>query len=239
MEFEKCKATNNSNIEAIERIRVLPELECDFREKILKSVKERQYERPSIIDIGQATRSYSEEIRAASAEYKTADISEQGFDYVFDLCDEDTIPSEVFNRFNDVIALAILEHVWQPFKAAENMKKMLNTSKSTGRIWIYAPFIYAYHAPKDLTYQDYFRYTRDSFGVLFKDADRVSIWPVRGRLKSAALHAFPAYKRLIENGKLRAINTVIDWFEKIYSERSRFLQSSGYNVLIEYDSKSK
>ena len=50
--------------------------------------------------------------------------------------------------------MGILEHVYDPFKAVNNIFKML---KKDGIIFGFAPYLYYYHAPNDLNFQDYFR----------------------------------------------------------------------------------
>ena len=52
--------------------------------------------------------------------------------------------------------MGILEHVYDPFKAVNNMFKML---KKDGIIFGMAPYLYYYHAPNDLNFQDYLIYS--------------------------------------------------------------------------------
>ena len=58
------------------------------------------------------------------------------------------------HNYDKIICLAVLEHVYDPFKAIENLRSML---KENGIIYGFVPYLYKYHAPMDLKYQDYFR----------------------------------------------------------------------------------
>ena len=44
-------------------------------------------------------------------------------DIMFDLCDE--LPESFYNKYDKIVCIAILEHVYNPFKAIDNLKKML------------------------------------------------------------------------------------------------------------------
>ena len=41
--------------------------------------------------------------------------------------------------------------------------------KNDGIIYGYVPYLYYYHAPYDLKFQDYFRFSKDALANLFKD----------------------------------------------------------------------
>ena len=158
--------------------------------------------RCNVIDIGRSLREYSPKVEKLVDSYFTADINDlDNVDFLFDLCDASTIPGELNERFSDVVALAILEHTWQPFEAAKNMKNFLDLAENPGRIWIFAPFLYPYHAPKTLVFQDFFRYTRDSYAVLFPDAAKIIVSPARGRLETGLHYLLPFYKKYFEIGK--------------------------------------
>ena len=53
-----------------------------------------------------------------------------------------------------VIALAILEHVYDPPAAAANFRAALRPG---GRLFLYVPWMWRYHAPRSLVFQDYQR----------------------------------------------------------------------------------
>ena len=75
------------------------------------------------------------------------------------------------NKFNNILALAIFDHLQNPFITARNMVSLLDKSQKS-RIWIYAPFLLKYYAPEDLSYQDYFRFSKDAWAILFPDVKK-------------------------------------------------------------------
>ena len=199
--------TNQRNIDLIRKINLVNEYN-DFRDIIYNACREDKDGNLKILDIGRSSRDYSPLLKDISSEYITADINKfDGIDFVFDLCDLSTIPEELYGKFNHIVALAILEHVWHPFKAAENLVKLLDKNKKS-KLWLYAPFLLAYHAPSSLIYQDYFRYTKDSWAILFPDANKITISPVRGRLTTALSLAIPGYKFIFEK-KFKTLGKIL------------------------------
>ena len=98
-------------------------------------------------------------------------------DIQFDLSEPVEIEkTEIYNKFDAIICLAVLEHVHDPFVAIKNINKML---KSKGLLFGYVPFLYHYHAPDDLHFQDFYRYTKDGLSYLLKDFKEIEIYPVR------------------------------------------------------------
>ena len=228
----KSSKNNQRNIELIKKIRLVNDKK-NFRSKIYESIKSEKEANLKILDIGCSSRQYAPLLKEISGEFITADINKfEKIDRVFDLCDSSTIPDDLFGKFNHIIALAILEHVWQPFYAAENLVKLLDRSQRS-KLWLYAPFLLAYHAPETLEYQDYFRYTKDSWAILFPEARTITISPVRGRLTTALNIAFPGYKNLLET-KFRGLGKIVKFADRLYSSNSNKYQVSGYNVIIEY-----
>jgi len=90
----------------------------------------------------------------------------EGVDRVVNLCDDfDKIDQQLNGvRFNTIICGSVLEHCSNPFKAAENMMKML---ASGGVIFVSVPFAFQIHGYPD----DYFRFTPNGVKVLFHELD--------------------------------------------------------------------
>ena len=155
---------------------------------------------------------------------QTLDMNDFGDypDIVFDLCSD--MNEEIYEKYDKVICLAILEHVYNPFKAVENLTKML---KKNGTLYGYVPYLYHYHAPQDLEFQDYFRFSKDALAYLFKDFDNVELYPVRGRI-SSSLHMMFAgrWKNYMEKTN---INIFLDKFS---SNEKNFKQCSGFNFIV-------
>ena len=224
---------NLEKIRLIEKLNFVEEYKVGFRQVIYSNLLKDDIKTSRILDFGCSLRSYSQVISKNAGKYVTADINkDDDIDITFDLCEEKEIPAELKNKFNNVVALAIFEHLWNPFTAAKNIVDFLDKSQKS-RIWIYAPFLYKYHAPEDLIYQDYFRFTKDAWPILFPDAKKIILSPVRGTGTTSLNLAIPFYKDLIEK-KFKFIYKLSKLADNFYSKRSNFLQTSGYNVIIEF-----
>lgn len=142
-------------------------------------------------------------------------------DVIDDICN---IKNLKFDSFDGIICLAILEHVYSPHQAVENMYKLL---KKDGYCFVYAPFILKYHAPENLKFQDYFRYSKDGLAYLFKDFSEVTIFPFRGRY-STIFNLFGFWKNTVEKNCGQRINKIIDRFFKLFLNKNDILYASGY-----------
>ena len=189
----------------------------DFRDKILKEIEPNDH----VVDMGMAMREKHKKIN--SALLQTIDANDFG-DYPDIICDICADINGLENKYNKIICLAVLEHVYNPFKAIENLRSML---KDNGIIYGFVPYLYKYHAPMDLKYQDYFRFSKDTLAYLFKDFSDVELFPLRGRL-SSALHMLIGnmWKKYIEKTKL---NFFLDNF---ISEEINFKQCSGFYFIV-------
>ena len=189
----------------------------DFRDKILKEIETKD----KVLDIGMAMRDKHEKIKSDLLETLDVNDFEDYPDIVCDVCSD---INGLENRYDKIICLAILEHVYDPFKAVENLKKMLSKN---GVIYGYVPYMYYYHAPKSLKFQDYFRFSRDALAYLFKDFKSVELFPIRGRISTPLNILFAGrWKRYIEKTK---INLMLDMF---VSDEKNSIQCSGYNFIV-------
>ena len=189
----------------------------DFRDKVLEEIAPNDH----VLDVGMAMRDKHKQIKSAILE--TLDVNDFG-DYPDIICDICSDITGLEKKYDKIVCLAILEHVYNPFKAVENLKLML---KENGIIYGFVPYLYNYHAPKDLQFQDYFRFSKDSLAYLFKDFNYVELFPFRGRLSSSLHMLFGnKWKRYIEKTKL---NFFLDSF---ISDEINFKQSSGFFFII-------
>lgn len=194
--------------------------ENEFRNEILSEIKSDM----SILDIGKSMRNKYEKIICKEKKTLDLNIFNDYPDYQFDLSGELIDNNSIlFNKFDAVICLAVLEHVYNPFIAVNNIKSML---KKNGILFGYVPFLYHYHAPKNLEFQDFFRYSKDGLAYLLKDFKEIKLYPVRGRL-SSSMHILigSLWKKYIERFK---INSFIDKFS---SNEKNKTQCSGYNFI--------
>ena len=190
----------------------------DFRDKILRNIDTSDF----VLDIGKGMRNKFSQIKSKNIE--TLDVNEFDDypDIIFDLCDN--LDSMLVNKYDKIICLAILEHVYNPFLAVDNLKKML---KDNGIIYGYVPYLYHYHAPKNLKFQDYFRFSKDALTYLFKDFSEVTLFPVRGRISTPLNILFAGrWKKYLEK---TSINVFLD---KFCSDEKNLKQCSGFNFIV-------
>ena len=191
---------------------------ADFRDHIVKNILYTD----EVLDIGKAMREKFDRISCTKLE--TLDVNDYGDypDIIFDLCSNNI--STLENRYDKIICIAILEHVYNPFKATDNLIKML---KPDGIIFGYVPYLYHYHAPNDLQFQDYFRFSKDALSYLFKDFKEVELFPVRGRISAPLNIMFASkWKKYIEK---TGINILLDRF---ISDEKNYKQCSGFNFIL-------
>ena len=169
----------------------------------------------AILDIGQSMRDDFNKIDVLK---KRGIVCENYPDIQFDLSEEIEIENTELNEKYDIICLAVLEHVYNPFIAVKNLRKML---KKNGVIYGYAPFLYHYHAPEDLYFQDYYRFSKDGLAYLFNEFDKLKLYPVRGRLSSSMHILFGSiWKDYLKNNlnqmldkfysKIKTLNKLVD-----------------------------
>ncbi len=190
----------------------------DFRDQILNEINAKD----SVLDIGMAMRDKYEKIVCNNLE--TLDVNDYGSypDIVCDICSDIT---GLENKYDKIICIAILEHVYDPFKAVSNLKKML---KDGGKIYGNVPYLYHYHAPQDLKFQDYFRFSKDALAYIFRDFTNVELFPVRGRI-SSSLHMMFAgrWKKYMEKTN---VNIFLD---KLSSDEKNLKQCSGFHFIVD------
>ena len=90
----------------------------DFRDQVLKDIKSED----NVLDIGKAMREKYDQINCNSVE--TLDFNDFGSypDIICDICSDIT---GLEDKYDKIICIAILEHVYDPFKAVSNLQKML------------------------------------------------------------------------------------------------------------------
>lgn len=119
-----------------------------------------------------------------------------------------------------IFCLAVLEHVQNPIKAVEEMYRIL---KPGGKILIYVPFLYYYHAHKGY-YKDYWRFTFDTLTMFAQPASQHEIMPVRRPIETLV--------RLTPFGTGRFSSVVVRFFDKILYGSKNSKQVSGYHLFI-------
>ena len=216
----KPSETNQKLIELIERLKInnfYLKNNKDFRDQILKDINIED----EILDIGKAMRDKFNKIVCKNVE--TLDVNDFGTypDIVCDICSDVT---QLENKYDKIICIAILEHVYDPFKAVFNLKRML---KNNGKIYGYVPYLFYYHAPTDLKFQDYLRFSKDALAYLFRDFNDVELYPIRGRISSSFNMMFAGrWKNYMEKTN---INILLD---KLSNNEKNQKQCSGFNFIV-------
>jgi len=216
----KPHETNNKLISLIQRVKINDfylKNKKDFRDQILSDIDPKD----DVLDIGMAMRDKHQKIISNSLE--TLDVNDYG-SYPNIVCDICSDLNALETKYDKIICIAILEHVYDPFKAVSNLKKML---KDDGKIFGMVPYLYHYHAPQDLKFQDYFRFSKDALAYLFKDFSEVELYPIRGRVSSSFHMMFAGrWKKYMEKTN---INIFLDKFS---SNEKNHKQCSGFNFIL-------
>ncbi len=173
-----------------------------------------------ILDVGASMRDH---LGAISNRTDTMDINDFGDypDILGDVCSP--FPPDMNDRYDAVIALAILEHVYDPTAAIQNFQKTL---KPGGKVYLYIPWMWRYHAPKGLLFQDYQRFSRDGIAYLLRDFEDVTLFPLRGKW-AARMNFLKFWKRGIERRFGGFFNRILD---SRVSDWRNTVQASGYFI---------
>ncbi len=118
-----------------------------------------------------------------------------------------------------IICIAVLEHVENPFKAFEEMYRVL---KKGGHCFIYTPFLYYYHAQPGY-YGDFWRYTEDSIRYLSRNFTSIEIQNVRGSLET--------WLYLSPFGRIKFLNKLARVVDMLFKKQNS-KQTSGYHVFL-------
>jgi len=125
------------------------------------------------------------------------------------------------NSVPAIICMAVLEHVENPIKAMEEMYRVL---KPGGRLLIYVPFLYYYHAFPGY-YPDYWRFTEDSLKLMAKPFSKCELVPVRLPIETLI--------RLTPFGRYRLPIWLARKMDQMFYEKRGSKQVSGYNMYLE------
>ena len=120
-----------------------------------------------------------------------------------------------------IFCLAVLEHVQNPIKAMEEMHRVLVPG---GKLLIYVPFLYYYHAHEGY-YGDYWRFTYDTLKMFAEDFTSHELVSVRNPVETV-LHLTPL-------GRSRVFVMLAGWFDNLFYSRKDSKQVSGYYLYLE------
>ncbi|GEM_PF-2680480 len=107
-------------------------------------------------------------------------VEKTHIDLIADICDLHMIDD---NSIDGIICYAILEHVYNPFKAVSELHRVL---KPGGKIITFLPWLWQYHGYKDQML-DFYRFSKDGVRYLFKDFSYLEFCPIRGPIESVCV----------------------------------------------------
>lgn len=209
--------------EAIKRIQVHGQLEENkLREMFLEMAT------PSsvVLDCGKSLRNFYDPVKNKVHTLHTLDLNRyEGYpDFLIDVCDSKAM-RKFRGNYDFISCFSLLEHCYNPLSASENL---FNSLKNSGWLIGSAPFLFPRHAPDDLSYQDFFRFTRDAYAVLFPEAITIELWPLRGRVATSLNVLSTRYRFFFEDKSTRLARHL----NRLSSQGRQGLQSSGYGFVI-------
>lgn len=205
------------------KIRIITDKKVDFDKLLIQNLGIEK----NGLDIGKGLRDKYALVSEKLNKIETLDIN-QFNDYPdirMDLCSKNT--NNLEKNYDVIFCFSILEHCYNPFQACLNMESML---KKNGKIFGYVPFLFQFHCPDDLSYQDYFRFTAHSLIVLFPNAKNIQIFPSRGKIGTTLNILSSKYKYKFEK-HFKFISKVIN---NIRIKKNP-MQTSGFNFIVNYD----
>lgn len=119
-----------------------------------------------------------------------------------------------------ILCLAVLEHVENPIKAMQELHRVL---KPGGKLLIYVPFLYYYHAEKGY-YGDYWRFTYDTLINFSKPFSYNELCPVRYPIETLI--------RLTPLGRYIVFIKIARIFDLIFYSKKNSRQVSGYYMYL-------
>jgi ubiquinone/menaquinone biosynthesis C-methylase UbiE len=154
-------------------------IRINLEKNLIPSLK--MYTKGKVLEIGSGNLSYKKYVNFEK--YKTLDIDPRlKLDYLEDK-HKTKVPS---NSFNTVIMIEVLEHLYNPFLAIEQVHRIL---KKEGCVIATTPFIHPYHGEP----HDYYRFTSFGLKQIFKDFSHIQVIKY-GNVFGASTDLLSSYK---------------------------------------------
>ena len=215
------QASNDRLVSRIRNVLDFSPLPKELDENYFRSIL---YPDMRVLDVGHSLREYSTLVSSLVNGVDTLDINifNDYPDIQMDLCERSIIPHDL--KYDVIFCFSLLEHCYSPSIAAENLYQML---KPDSRIVGSVPFLFPHHCPEDLSYQDYFRFTKFSFVALFPQATRIRVSPHRGRVGAGLNIISQKYKDIFER-RMAFFSSVLN----AIGQRKRPEHSSGFDFEV-------
>jgi SAM-dependent methyltransferase len=210
-------------VQKIKSIKINEQVEEDeLRRRLLQMIDSTSV----VLDCGKSLREFHHQVKDKVKLLHTIDINKFSDypDYLIDICDRRKM-NKLRRKYDFIASFSLLEHCYDPISASANL---FDSLKPGGVLIGSAPFLFPRHSPDDLSYQDFFRFTRDAYVILFPNASSIELWPMRGRVGTALNVLSTRYRFLFEE----KFPILARHLNKFGSEDRQSLQSSGYGFLI-------
>ena len=217
-----AEAAMARHIEAIRRVAVDHSYAYDSDGLLTRKLNIMAEKCTMILDIGQSTRDKIKLFDQQQIETMDINVEEPAADIIDDIC----APSRLqYERYDGIVCLSVLEHVYDPFAATQEIYRLLQPG---GYLMLHLPFLFRYHAPHDLRFTDCYRFSRDGMAWLLRDFSDVTLYSIRGPY-SSIFNLHKSWKKSVEK---HFGMTLARWLDSIgmrfFGRPTSELQVSGY-----------
>lgn len=160
--------------QAIERARVCHDYAYDIEGLLELKLGLMARECKLVLDVGQSTRSRIALFERQRIETMEVNRGEPLADIIDDICAPSRLQAD---RYDGIVCLSVLEHVYDPFAAIDHIYRLLPPG---GCLFLHLPFLFRYHAPADLHFTDGYRFSRDGMAWMLRDFSEVTLYSIRG-----------------------------------------------------------
>ncbi len=228
-----AEAAMARHLEAIRRVRVDHNYAYDSNALLTDKLGFMAANCAMVLDVGQSTRDKFSLFERRHIETMNINRYQPPADIIDDICAPGRLQYE---RYDGIVCLSVLEHVYDPFAATREIYQLLQPG---GYLLLHLPFLFRYHAPADLGFTDCYRFSRDGMAWLLKDFSEVTLYSIRGPY-SAIFNLHRCWKKSIEKRFGMAPGRWLDRIGKRFFKRpTSELQVSGYYAWARKKSSAK
>lgn len=170
----KAEAAMRRHRKAIDRVTVLHDYAYASDILLNEKLGLMAQECEMVLDIGQSSRERFKLFKRERIETMEVNRGEPLADIIDDICAPDRLQA---GRYDGMVCLSVLEHVYDPFAAIQHMHRLLQPD---GYLLLHLPFLFRYHAPANLQFTDSYRFSRDGMAWMLRDFSEVTLYSIRG-----------------------------------------------------------
>jgi SAM-dependent methyltransferase len=217
-----AEAAVANHLEAIRRVRVDHNYAYDSDTLLSDKLGFMAANCAMVLDVGQSTRDKFRLFERPRIETMNIKAYAPPADIIDDICAPGRLQYE---RYDGIVCLSVLEHVYDPFAATREIYQLLQPG---GYLLLHLPFLFRYHAPSDLGFTDCYRFSRDGMAWLLRDFSDVTLYSIRGPCSTI----FNRHRCWEKNTGKRFGMAPARWLERIgmrfFNHQTSELQVSGY-----------